>query len=368
MAEPHAGADLEQAGRRPPASPPPTPIPSRSAARHSSTGSPTGSAAATSSSRCVSAGSAVEPSPEAVLDPARQRRRVPAARIRRRAPPASARAAARAAPADCRASRRRSGRAPARPAARGSPSPAARAHHRHADPRRRAPAALPSSSLVASARAAKTSATDSASSRRATNAERLRRGPIQPLRVVDHAQQRPLLGHLRQQAQRGQPDEEAIRRVPGAQAERRAQAHRAADPAAARADPASARTADAAPANASSISDSTPTARTTLRSDAASIAYSSSAVLPTPGSPRTTRARLSPVADRLEQPVELPDTRCAGRATLARARARAWPAHTAGLRPKGEPDMTDPRHLLLVGTGPGLGAAIAAASRARGTA
>jgi len=52
-------------------------------------------------------------------------------------------------------------------------------------------------------------------------AERLRRGPIQPLRVVDHAEQRPVTGSLRQQAQRGQTDDEAIRRLPCPQPERR---------------------------------------------------------------------------------------------------------------------------------------------------
>ncbi len=48
------------------------------------------------------------------------------------------------------------------------------------------------------------------------------------------------------------------------------------------------------PANASSISDSTPAARTTVRSDADSIRYLSSAVLPIPASPRRTSDRLSP--------------------------------------------------------------------------
>ena len=46
------------------------------------------------------------------------------------------------------------------------------------------------------------------------------------------------------------------------------------------------------PAKASSISDCTPAARTTRQPDPRSTAYSSSAVLPTPGSPRTTRVRL----------------------------------------------------------------------------
>src|SRR4051812_30392630 len=52
-------------------------------------------------------------------------------------------------------------------------------------------------------------------------AERLRRGPIQPLRVVDHAEQRLVSGHLGQQAQGGETDKEAIRRIPCSQPERR---------------------------------------------------------------------------------------------------------------------------------------------------
>jgi hypothetical protein len=48
------------------------------------------------------------------------------------------------------------------------------------------------------------------------------------------------------------------------------------------------------PANASSISDSTPTARSTVRSDAAATRCSSSAVLPIPASPRRTKDRLRP--------------------------------------------------------------------------
>ena len=47
-------------------------------------------------------------------------------------------------------------------------------------------------------------------------------------------------------------------------------------------------------ANASSMSDSTPTARTTLRSDADATRYSNSAVFPIPASPRSITDRLSP--------------------------------------------------------------------------
>ena len=38
--------------------------------------------------------------------------------------------------------------------------------------------------------------------------ERLRRGPVQPLRIVDDADKRTLSGYLRQQAQDGQADRE----------------------------------------------------------------------------------------------------------------------------------------------------------------
>ena len=53
--------------------------------------------------------------------------------------------------------------------------------------------------------------------------ERLRGHPVEPLRVVDDAHERLLLGGVGQQAQDRQPDQEAIRRRSGAQAERRAQ-------------------------------------------------------------------------------------------------------------------------------------------------
>ena len=53
--------------------------------------------------------------------------------------------------------------------------------------------------------------------------ERLRRCAVEPLRVVHDADQRPFLGHVRQQAQDRQADQEPIRRVAVAHAERRAQ-------------------------------------------------------------------------------------------------------------------------------------------------
>ena len=53
--------------------------------------------------------------------------------------------------------------------------------------------------------------------------EHLRRGAIEPLLVIHHADQRLLLGHLGEQAQHGEADEEAVRRGSGTGAEGRAQ-------------------------------------------------------------------------------------------------------------------------------------------------
>ena len=133
--------------------------------------SPNGSAAAASSRSCVSRGSVSSRSTEALLDPARQRRARPAARTRRPAPPASARAAARAAPAGYRGSRRRSGRARAHRAGPGIDrvqQGRASASARPSTTQLRQPGELLGRR---SARArAKTIAIRSASSRRATNA------------------------------------------------------------------------------------------------------------------------------------------------------------------------------------------------------
>jgi len=53
--------------------------------------------------------------------------------------------------------------------------------------------------------------------------ERLRRGLVQPLRVIDHADKWSLLGHIGQQAQYRQPHQEPVRRAASAQPRRRAQ-------------------------------------------------------------------------------------------------------------------------------------------------
>jgi hypothetical protein len=50
--------------------------------------------------------------------------------------------------------------------------------------------------------------------------ENLRRGAVEPLLVIDDAHQRPVPGHLGQQAQGRQPDQEPVRRRPGTEAER----------------------------------------------------------------------------------------------------------------------------------------------------
>ena len=106
---------------------------------------------------------------------------------------------------------RRSGRGPARRAAPAARRPAARARRRRASP-----------STTSSGRPASASAwlglADGEHHRdplreQAPRDERQRlRGPaVEPLRVVDQAHQRPLLGRLGQQAQHRQADEEVIR-------------------------------------------------------------------------------------------------------------------------------------------------------------
>lgn len=75
--------------------------------------------------------------------------------------------------------------------------------------------------------------------------EDLRRGAVEPLLVVDQADQRPLLRDLGQQPEHGQTDQEPVRRRPHS-SRMRCGARHAAAPADARAGPAAARTAGAA--------------------------------------------------------------------------------------------------------------------------
>jgi hypothetical protein len=48
--------------------------------------------------------------------------------------------------------------------------------------------------------------------------ERLDRRPVDPLRVVDEAEERPFVRHRRQERQGGEANEEAVRRAPATQA------------------------------------------------------------------------------------------------------------------------------------------------------
>jgi len=53
--------------------------------------------------------------------------------------------------------------------------------------------------------------------------ENLGRGDIEPLRIIDEAQQRPLLGNLGEQAQHSQSDKKAVGGIAGREAEGHAQ-------------------------------------------------------------------------------------------------------------------------------------------------
>ena len=236
-----AAADGETAHRPPSCSNPassaganaPYPIPRCSAARHSSAGSPTGSAAAEQQQEpLVSTGSAS--SRRRKLSSIRPDNDGIGAQADRSRPPAEPARAARQleqAPTGCRASRPRSARARARPAAPritkrqelASVSVAQAFDHQLRQ--------TPVSSSPGS-RTANTSATGSADETARHESQHLRGGLIQPLGVVDHADERPLLRHLGEQAQHGQADEKAIRDV----ARSAAQSGRRARPAAGRGD------------------------------------------------------------------------------------------------------------------------------------
>ena len=124
--------------------------------------------------------------------------------------------------------------------------------------------------------------------------ERERRAAVEPLGVVDDAQQRALLGDLRQRGSAPRDRRGSGRARPRRSSRTRSGARRAAGRAAAPAGRASGRSSWCRLAKASSISDSTPTARATVRSGAAPIRWSSSAVLPIPASPCRTSDRLTP--------------------------------------------------------------------------
>ncbi len=215
----------------------------------------------------------------------------PANRTRPPAPPASTPAAAPTTPAGCRASQRRAARAPAHPTAHATPSPTKRAHHHRADPR------PPASAIPRALRSAHASPTAARPTPPTAAAPRTRAPAPRPDQAT--ARHRP---HTQAAAPRPPPRTgSAPPTRPGTDPARSPHAARTPPPAppaegqeAGPGDPASARTTAADAANASSISDSTPTARATRNPDADSIADCSSAVLPTPGSPLTTNTRLCP--------------------------------------------------------------------------
>ena len=143
-------------------------------------------------------------------------------------------------------------------------------------------------------RTANTSATRSARRRRATKRERLRRHLIEPLRVVDEADQRLVLGHLGHQDRGGaRPTKKRSGDVSAARGRTPSPGHRAAAPGAGRADPASVRRAVAARRTRAPASDSTPAARATWQ-PADALAARSPAPRSCPSPPR----RAGPAPDR----------------------------------------------------------------------
>ena len=124
--------------------------------------------------------------------------------------------------------------------------------------------------------------------------ERQRRGLVQPLRVVDDAQQGTFLGRLGQQAEHGEADQEPIRRRPRGQAEDRPQ--RVTLWAGQPLETIEQRYAQLVQAGERQLHlglDSRPPARRSGPTPTAT-RCSSSAVFPIPASPRTTNDRLVP--------------------------------------------------------------------------
>ena len=275
--------------------PPPRPAPPRRprsrAARPRATasvGSPTGSAAATSSSRWVSAGSGSKLPEEALLDPARQRRRVrqpeSARQLRWRQPARQLQQRQRVAA--------RLGDDPVAHAlvqpARRSPSPAARAHRRRQTPDHAAPAAPPTRARR-SARARRTPTRPAppagGAPRTRASARRLDQA------TARHRRGRPAAASSATSASRlstASPTRKRSGGAPGAQAERRRQriALRARQPL----EPVQHRRAQLLQTRrtgAPSRTQRPPLARA-RQPDARSDRYSNSAVFPNPASPRKT--------------------------------------------------------------------------------
>ena len=269
-------------------------MPSRPAARHTSDRSPDGSAAASQQQPPGLRGQRVQLPPEALLDPARQRHRAgqpePARQLRRASAPRGSSSSASGLPCVSATIRSRT-RASSGPASAESSS--ARASSSRRPPRRqlRQPGQLrrPGPGPRTPARPGRPA------SRRATNPRACADALVQPLLVIDQADQRPLPGHLRQQAQHRQPDQEPVRRRPGAQAERGPQRIPLRHRQALQRGPASARTADAARRRpAPSPTARPPPAPPGSLAQPAGPGSPAARSCPRPGRRRTTRARLSP--------------------------------------------------------------------------
>ena len=195
-------------------------IPSRSTARHRR-------AAPRAVRRRRPAGTGVSHpgAPRAAARRARRRGRAcvrhPDGRSPRPAASVSAHAPTRATRGDCRSSRRPYARPPGRPTDQ---------RRRREEERARLPVDQPldthlrqSGQPAPGSRAAKTSATGSATSRRATNESTWDDASIEPLGVVDQADERSLLSRLRQEPQYGECEEKAVWWLPLGERERRAE-------------------------------------------------------------------------------------------------------------------------------------------------
>ena len=226
-----------------------------------------------------------------------------------------------------RSSRPRSGPGPAHRAGTGPPNPAAPGRAGPAGP---APPAPPAPRTLP--RLARGEDQPDRLGQQPPRRERqhLRRRPVQPLRVIDHAQQRPVLRHLRQQRQHRQPDQKPVRRSPPPAARTRPPARHAAALADPPAGPAAARTADASWRTPAPSPIPPPPARATRIPAAAPATYSSSADLPTPASPRTTSDPPAPGPQIPQQAIE----RRALRLAVQQRRHRLRSHPHAHLRPQ----------------------------------
>ena len=154
--------------------------------------------------------------------------------------------------------------------------------------------------------------------------KRLRRGPVEPLCIIDQADERPLLSRLGQQSERRQTDQEAIRRLPGDSGRMPCSAPRAAGPAGAPGCPASARRADAGRRTRSPSRTQRPPRAQRDTQTPAPAGSPTDAVLPTPASPRRTSTWLWPASAAVQQPVQrlallAPTTKSRPRVTIRHA-------------------------------------------------